>query len=276
MIPVGIIPYSPYSKGAKQLSKLLDCFFLIREHFNEWDASRQNWSDGFRKMQPPTKFTSVINWGVGGGIPIPKDIKVFNKPKEVAAAVNKTTFFKAMAAAKDGPRIPLFTESAEQAMGWVNEGKTIMARQVTEGKMGQGILFYDEDELPQFLNAPLFVEFILNLYEFRAHFAFGEIIYWQKKDLTDAARAAGNVDFRVRSHRNGFYFMSQGDFRVPEDVQAQAMKAVKASGLDFGALDIVYNRYYDKAYILECNTAPGIDEGKTAEKYADAFRKALT
>lgn len=50
----------------------------------------------------------------------------------------------------------------------------------------------------------------------------------------------------------------------------QSKLAVKACGLDFGAVDIIWNNHYQKAYVLEINTAPGL-EGSSVDNYRKAF-----
>jgi D-alanine-D-alanine ligase-like ATP-grasp enzyme len=42
--------------------------------------------------------------------------------------------------------------------------------------------------------------------------------------------------------------------------------------LHFSAVDVVYNDREKKAYVLEINTAPGV-EGQTIQVYADALAK---
>jgi len=54
-----------------------------------------------------------------------------------------------------------------------------------------------------------------------------------------------------------------------------ALAAVSALGLDFGAVDIIYNEHENQYYVLEVNTAPGL-EGTTVEKYAEAFAKEFS
>jgi D-alanine-D-alanine ligase-like ATP-grasp enzyme len=44
--------------------------------------------------------------------------------------------------------------------------------------------------------------------------------------------------------------------------------------LDFGAVDIIYNAKRNECYVLEVNTAPGL-EGTTVEKYATKFASEL-
>ena len=54
----------------------------------------------------------------------------------------------------------------------------------------------------------------------------------------------------------------------------EATKAVAALGLDFGAVDVIYNEKYGRAYVLEVNTAPGLGEG-IAIMYARVFMEKL-
>jgi D-alanine-D-alanine ligase-like ATP-grasp enzyme len=57
---------------------------------------------------------------------------------------------------------------------------------------------------------------------------------------------------------------------VSYDVRAQAFKAMASSALDFVAVDVVWNEHEKQAYVLEINTAPGL-EGATVESYARKF-----
>ena len=52
-----------------------------------------------------------------------------------------------------------------------------------------------------------------------------------------------------------------------------AIKAVELCGLYFGAVDMIWNAYKKQGYVLEINTAPGL-EGQTVENYAEHFAKS--
>ena len=41
------------------------------------------------------------------------------------------------------------------------------------------------------------------------------------------------------------------------------------------ALDILYNQKYQKAYILEVNTAPGLEGDSTLVSYVEGFKRYL-
>jgi D-alanine-D-alanine ligase-like ATP-grasp enzyme len=77
----------------------------------------------------------------------------------------------------------------------------------------------------------------------------------------------------VRNHDNGFIFV-RNDVKAPSSVEEQAVRAIKALGLDFGAVDIIWNDKQQKAYVLEVNTAPGL-EGSTVDDYARGFRNLI-
>jgi glutathione synthase/RimK-type ligase-like ATP-grasp enzyme len=73
----------------------------------------------------------------------------------------------------------------------------------------------------------------------------------------------------VRNTANGFVFQRNG-IVPPAGIRDLAISAVASLQLDFGAVDIIYNGAQDKCFVLEVNTAPGL-EGSTIIKYKDAL-----
>jgi D-alanine-D-alanine ligase-like ATP-grasp enzyme len=57
----------------------------------------------------------------------------------------------------------------------------------------------------------------------------------------------------------------------PEAVKEICEQFLEVSALDFGAIDVIYHRPTNKAYILEGNTAPGLS-GTAIEAYAEALK----
>ena len=49
---------------------------------------------------------------------------------------------------------------------------------------------------------------------------------------------------------------------------------MESIGLDFGAVDVIYNGHSNRAYVLEINTAPGLT-GTTLDNYAAALRNLI-
>ncbi len=77
------------------------------------------------------------------------------------------------------------------------------------------------------------------------------------------------VNWKIRSYANGFLFSRYGIY--PSEARDQlAVKAVAALGLDFGAVDLIEDK--GKFYVLEVNTAPGIED-EMVPIYAEAIKE---
>lgn len=264
-LPV-IIPYNQYSKGGRGLASALDVYFY---------RNNTGW-----KVDPGTPLI-YINWGGGGGDLVRRleqqghqICSIVNPPQKVNRAGNKLQAFEAM---KDKVSIPEFTNSFETAIEWVESGIEVLGRRL-RGSCGSDIVFYNDD-LERFTNSDFWVKYKKKKDEFRVHVAFGKIIDVQRKALrtTDAEGRpinTANVDYRIRNLRNGFIFR-RFDITVPNVVIEQAKNAVEALELDFGAVDVIYNETEGRGYVLEVNTAPGL-EGTTLDNYAGAFREELS
>lgn len=104
------------------------------------------------------------------------------------------------------------------------------------------------------------------------HVFNGAIIDVQRKmrnrDVPDE-----QVNWMVRNHSNGFIFGREG-VSLPSTATQLCIDAVAELGLDFGAVDLIWNEHSDTYYVLEINTAPGLT-GTTLEKYAEAIEGLL-
>lgn len=215
---------------------------------------------------------TVINWGSSTIPPEVAKCRVLNHPTVLKKCTDKLRFFKKMYEAEGGPRIPKFTSSATQAAQWVlEEGKVIVARTILNGSGGAGIKFIEANKPNSFVQAPLYVEYVKKKDEYRVHFVGNKIVDYQRKALRQGAPNPDNVNWRVRNLENGFVYI-RGGVELPDDVKLQAERTIAAAGLDFGAIDIIYNAEQNKAYVLEVNTAPGL-QGETVTTYANAFNE---
>lgn len=207
-----------------------------------------------------TRF--VINWGSSETIN-PHVCTVLNKPDAVGLASNKLRTFNYWS--NDGVSCPEWTTSFDQAEAWVNDGATVFCRTRVQAHSGLGIVIAtNSDEL---VTAPLYTKYIKKKKEFRVHVFNQEVI-----DIQEKRRSMGSASgFLIRNHANGFVFC-RDDIVEPTDLRDVAIQAVTSLGLDFGAVDIIYNEHYDKCYALEVNTAPGL-EGTTLERYATKLKE---
>lgn len=260
-----VYPYNDYSRGAKALAKELGIPVTKRGRFLDLAES----------LTAGTKIT-VLNWGNGSRVKFHPDVKVqwINNPEAVNVAGNKVKFFEKV---KESVRIPEFTTDGAQALAWVEEGKEVMGRS-TRGSCGTDIVFYNED-VGRWTDSEFWSVYKKKKDEYRVHVIFDEVVLVQKKAVRKTDPVTGqpidtsNVNFQIRNLSNGFVFV-RNDVTPPKDVLTQAAKAIQTVGLDFGAVDVIYNATEDKAYVLEVNTAPGL-EGSTPADYAAVLRPRL-
>ena len=248
-----IYPYNRASGSAKALADALGCRRIRLEN------SRYR----------PSPANVVINWGNSTNPSWTASTDAdswINFPSAVAQASNKLAAFAAMKS--DGISIPRFTSDAEEAYQW---DSSVMVRHKLAGHSGDGCQFIDRDDRELLTgsvsNAPLYVEYIKKQAEYRVHVVGDRIIDLQQKKVRSGSD--GN-NFQIRSHANGWVFAREGVL-VRYECLMSAVSSVKALGLHFGAVDIIWNELNDKYYVLEVNTAPGL-EGETVNKYANALR----
>jgi glutathione synthase/RimK-type ligase-like ATP-grasp enzyme len=217
-------------------------------------------------------YTRLINWGnssapVGTG----PFSSVSNQFAAVALASNKLETFRRLEN-KDGIRTPLYTDSRAVASQWlVESGATVVVRHQLSGHSGAGIeLCSGEVDLPL---APLYVQYIKKQKEFRVHVAFGEVIDVQEKRKRIDLPEDFETNYQVRNHQTGWVYCRE-DLQEPEGLRDMATVTVEALRLDFGAVDLIWNEKRNEVYVLEVNTAPGL-EGTTVNKYAEAFVKYI-
>lgn len=247
--------YNPHSESAKLLSKAM----------------------GIKRIASVnSKFVGdedkvVINWGSSKVSDEVAKCRVINNPAAVNRAANKIHTF--MALDDVGGIIPPWTADSDRAREWIGEGETVVERHVLNGNSGDGIRLVDtQDELDE--DCPLYVMYIPKKSEFRVHVVNGIIVDVQRKcrrkDVPDEV-----VNWKIRNHDNGFIFARNEDLGiVPRSVLSRSALAVNALGLDFGAVDVIYNEKYGAAYVLEINTAPGLS-GTTLETYTRAIQQLI-
>lgn len=241
--------HDPASAGAKALSDKMRIPRIRHERSNF--------------IPRPTK--TVINWGSSVMPERFVTCNVINRPEHVLKVTNKKNFFLACEAIPEIQCVP-FCLTKEAAIAWLSKGHTVCARQKLTGSSGEGLVLFDA--MDKFVEAPLYTQYIKKKDEYRIHVMNGEVISVQRKALKKDFEG-DNVDHRIRNLSNGFIFARDG-VKPPEQVITQAQSSVTKLGLDFGAVDIIWNEKSQAAFVLEINSAPGL-EGSTIDDYARAF-----
>lgn len=205
----------------------------------------------------------VINWGA---TKLPDEVLkciVLNAPASVAQAVDKRIFLET-----NKEFCPPFTLDIEEAKKWLNKGLTVVVRNKVNGAGGEGIeIISNEQELKP---APLYTRYIPKKEEYRLHVFNGEVFFVQRKARVKEV-ADAKVNWQVRNMAGGFIFANQ-NIEVAQAAKDIAISCVGNLGLDFGAVDLIFNEKANKYYSLEVNTAPGLC-GLTLTRYVEQFKK---
>lgn len=255
----------PYRRGSKSVTALLQGADDLKGIRTEGSKYKSREGD------------LVINWGNSSPDVDLSAATVLNDPERVGYASNKLNFFREMTEVREGdvnPRVPDWSQSQEEVSGWLEDGLTVFARTKLTGNSGEGIVILETiDDFAQnkFKSNTLFTKYVKKKNEYRLHFWKGEVFDVQRKaKRTDA----GDVDWRIQNTAGGFIFSRNNIGDVPEDVMTQSQKCIDLLGLDFGAIDVIYNRLRDEAYVLEVNTAPGL-EGTTLMNYLEKINNEV-
>ena len=231
----------------------------------------------------------VVNWGSSKPNAEVMKCKIINKPDAVKRSINKISFFQTVG---DKARTVPWTTARANAFAW---GTKVVCRTKVEGREGDGILIYTPQECvgsppegvwgwlattlaPQVFasvasnmglpEAKLYTKFIKAQEEYRVHVIDGEVPAVHRKVQKDGATGGSDV----RNTANGWLFKRVNHY--PGDCARQAVKAVAALGLDFAAVDVLWDG--SLAWVLETNTAPGIDGMTwTIEQYRIGLQKII-
>lgn len=253
----------------------------------------------------PRKEHVIINWGNSrrpDWMTAEVDPLVLNKPESVKIATDKLKTLEELNDA--GVSCVDFTDDINDARNWLAAGDKVFARATLTGHSGEGITVHEPtgdqgflariaarlkdrgfdnlgnivqdeaddivDDLP---NVPLYTRGVSNSGEYRVHVVKNNVILYQKKSRRvnedGEVETAEGADADVRNLASNWVYRT-GNLRRLERVENLAIDAIKAVGLDFGAVDIIMDNNGD-VYVLEVNSAPGLGNTDTLEAYTDAF-----
>lgn len=246
-----ILPYKNGSRSAKALADALGCKQL-RQEGSRWKARQGD---------------VVINWGSSNvNHPVfQSNAIILNRPEAIAKAANKLVAFTYLIQA--GVDVPDCTQSRDNATRWIKDGCIVVCRTILNGHSGAGIVIATkEDEL---VDAPLYTKYIKKEQEYRLH-VLREGTFFSQRKARKREVPDDQVNWQVRNHQNGFIYANK-DIEIHNKWNELATNAVKALGLDFGAVDLIVNKA-GVAMVLEVNTACGL-EGATLEAYTKVFKE---
>ena len=254
-------------------------------------ASRLANSLGIRKLNHgrsnyrPRDGHVILNWGASEirNDPLVERANVvqwLNNPESLGTFVNKKRFFEEFNPDNDNPMFLEWTDDHGRVMDWYNQGIPFILRSTLTGHSGEGITYVDpnrdddDENVPRQGSYRLCTKYFKKKDEFRIHFFKGVLFFVQQKRKRNELEE-GELDIRIRTHANGYNFCHTDRFcRVPEEVKRTAARFAEdclEGNLDFGAIDILYNRRMELAKVIEVNTAPSLEGETTLEKYSEVF-----
>lgn len=202
----------------------------------------------------------VANWGRRkANSLLNRDTSLSNNKLEMRIAFHKS-----------GVKVPLYLTFKQVRDSLVdNEGKTFVARSTyhTQGK-GLYIIKTTEDLYKALTNrerpATMIMEWVDKTDEYRVHVFNGKVIRISRKGYEDGVIIGG-------------YTTMKPDPQMPrEELREQAKLAIKATNLDFGAVDIMVrhgdNWSIDDLWVTEVNSSPGLG-GSMPSLYATKIKE---
>lgn len=165
-----------------------------------------------------------------------------------------------------------FTTHLAQAGVWFNAGETVVGRQKLSSYEGKGIVLFEPHVAPskeEILACKVFTKFIPKEREFRVHSFKGKpVVTLEKKMKKDWT---GPTSQHIKNTANGYVFCAM-DLVISEALQKRinelATASAKVCASDFQGVDIGYHKAKDNLFVIEVNSAPGI-EGSNVGRYCD-------
>jgi len=276
-------------------------------------VERLNAQGGTTKVPGPANAKVVIGWGAKtkDSVSIPKSMHVLNHPNKIRDNRNKYKTLQALRKSKLA--VANFCTAKEvlaelkKASGAV---KVPVVGRTNFHQSGKGFwLCLTQAQVKNAIDegAQYFQDYLDIADEFRVHVFGGDVIYVQKKvkrkNMTEAfkeqhaekitnaakkakkdldtdtmdyilgrmAKGSPNPDMIVRSNMRGWKFSRVA--KPKKELCTLAVAAVKAVGLDFGAVDCCLDTQ-GNAWVIEINSGPSL-QGSTMDAYIAAFTSSI-
>lgn len=171
-----------------------------------------------------------------------------------------------------------YSTSFEDAYKWLKEGHTVFGRTLLNASCGDGIVVFtpkdlenDDGGLFHETNCKVYTKYKPKKREFRVHVFKDKVVTIvekrRKKDWN-----GDKSDAKIRNLANGYIFCQEVELtdNLRKRIEEVSLHASKVCGSDFRGVDVGYNEKHDDVFIIEVNSAPGI-EGSNVDKYLKAM-----
>lgn len=161
-----------------------------------------------------------------------------------------------------------FTTSPQKAKEWATDCP-VVCRTLTHASEGKGIVIAEQPQ--EVVQAPVYTKYKKKKREFRVHIFGDKVVHVLEKRRK--ASYEGTADTKVRNTANGYVFCSE-NIVEPEGIRELALKASKVTQSDFKGVDIGWNEKKQELFVIEVNSAPGI-EGSNVERYVTTILETV-
>jgi glutathione synthase/RimK-type ligase-like ATP-grasp enzyme len=160
-----------------------------------------------------------------------------------------------------------WTDSVNIANGWLDEGHVVFGRKYLRASCGKGIVVYEPEGNEKLEIHPVYTKYKKKKREFRVHVFKDQVVAVTEKKRRK--EFDGIRDTKIRNLANGYVFVQTVE-NEPEGLRELALRAARVSASDFRGVDVGYNQLKDELFVIEVNSAPGI-QGTNLTKYMEAI-----
>lgn len=160
---------------------------------------------------------------------------------------------------------PEYTFERGAASDWIANGHVVFARTLTRASEGKGIVV--AETVDQLVDAPVYTKYTKKKREFRVHIFKDKIV--QVVEKRKRTGWAADRDTRIRNSANGYVFCRDVS-NIPSGLREMALRASLVTNSDFRGVDIGYNELKDQLFVIEVNSAPGV-EGSNVDDYVNTI-----
>lgn len=162
-----------------------------------------------------------------------------------------------------------YTTDPQVANQWLAEGHTVFGRKLLNSSCGKGIEVYegkDTSVLFESNKCPVYTKYKKKKREFRVHIFNETVVRVVEKKLRKDWN--GPRESKIRNLANGFVFCSCDS--EPDGLRTLAIQASGVVSSSFKGVDIGYNEKLNELFVIEVNSAPGI-EGSNVDSYVNTI-----
>ena len=154
----------------------------------------------------------------------------------------------------------------------------MFGRKLLNASCGKGIYVFDPDDDGAFHEVdlcPVYTKYKPKKREFRVHIFKDKVVtIVEKKRKSDYQ--GDKKDAKIRNLEHGYIFAQQIDLSdaLRKRIETLSLAAGQVCQSDFKGVDVAYNEKLDDVFVIEVNSAPGI-EGSNVDKYVQVIKQSL-